>query len=277
MKKEENLIRIQAQVSVFVIFAIIIAAAIGVGYFISKSINQAKLDKEFFESTEVKGQVDVLKNSIKTCMSNSADECIFLLGVQGGYYNKPKEYFDLGWAFIPYYYKNGIIMMPDKSKIEGEMSLCFNDMLLKCLNDVDKKGFDLKFQDFKTKTQIKEKEVFILTESLSSISKEKKTITFNLNSNPVLKNSKFYDTIELAKYSLEYHKSEPELLCINCLVNFAEQKGLLIDYINSGNNARLVVISENSKEIIPFSLEFLEETKGGNNNVAIPKVLERTA
>ena len=64
MKKEENLIRIQAQVSVFVIFAIIIAAAIGVGYFISKSINQAKLDKEFFESTEVKGQVDVLKNSI---------------------------------------------------------------------------------------------------------------------------------------------------------------------------------------------------------------------
>ena len=242
MEKEENK---KSQVSVFVIFAIILIVAGGLAYVINRNISEAKSDKEFFASESVKPGFDSLKNSIQDCMTNTASDAIELIGIQGGYYNKPKEYFDLGWAFIPYYYKQGLFLMPAKQEIENQLSMYVDDNIGTCINNVKKEDFNVVFSKVNTKSEIEKGDVKFTIDMLVSINKEGKTISLNLKESPVVQNSKLFEIIEIAQYITDSHKEDPDMICISCVAKMARERQAYVDMVNFDETSNLIIIYEN--------------------------------
>lgn len=249
----------KSQASVFVIFAIILVVAGGLAYVINRNISVAKSDKEFFSNEAVKPGFDSLKNSISDCMTNTASDSLEIIGIQGGYYNKPKEYFDLGWAFIPYYYKQGVFLMPAKEEIENQLSSYVDDNIATCINNVQKGDFGVVFSKAKTKTEIEKENVKFTIDMPVTISKEGKTIGLSLKENPVVLNSKLYEILEIAKYISDSHKEDPDMICISCVAQMARDREAYVDMINFDDTSTLVIIYENVTSSVPYNFEFLNK------------------
>ncbi len=105
--------RIKAQISVFVILAIILVATGILTFYTVKSSS-----KNIFSQPEIKAKVSSILSSINNCEEISADSSVMRISWQGGYRNPPKNYLDLGWTFIPYYFFQEQTYLPEKSTIE---------------------------------------------------------------------------------------------------------------------------------------------------------------
>ncbi len=253
MKRGEN----RAQVSVFIIFAIILVIAGSLAYVINRNVSNARSDNEFFSSAEIKPGFDKLKNSISDCMSNTGSDSLELIGIQGGYYNKPKEYFDLGWAFIPYYYYQGEFLMPTNDEIENQLSMYVNENIGNCIDSIQKEDFEVVFSKAKTRADIEEDDVKFTIDMPVSISKEGNTISLDLKKNPIVLDSKLYEMLEIAKYISDSHKEDSNRICITCISDMARERNLYVDMINFDETSKLFVISQNLTSSMPYNFEFL--------------------
>ncbi len=252
----------KGQISVFVILAIVIIAAGGFAYYTVSHGGGKDVDEYFFQP-DVKPQFDSLVNSLEECMKGVAFDSIEVIGIQGGYYKQPIEFFDLDWAFIPYYYKEGGFLMPTKQKIESELALSMDDNLAACFDDVDKKGFEVSYSKSATKVSVEKGEVVFSVDMPLSIKKGGRTAKFDLKKLPVTQSSKLYDMYEVAKYITDSHREDPKMICISCVGDMARERGLYVDIMDfNDESSSLIVISQNSSESSPFVFEFLNKYHG---------------
>jgi len=252
----------KGQVTVFIIVGLLIVGIVGgVGYSI-KVNKDAKLSEEFFSSIEIKPQINNLQSSVFNCMDQVSKDGLEEIGIQGGFYEKPKKFFDLEWAFIPYYYYEGDFFMPSKKTIESELSKYVNDNLKICLDEIDSGDFEMNYKTAKTKTFIREKEVGFNIDLGVGIEKEGNKITLELEEFPVVVDSALSSILEVAEYYTYTHKEDPKMVCISCLGEVAEERDLYVDAINFDANTILVVISENMTASEPYAFEFLNKYTG---------------
>ena len=216
MKKEENK---KSQVSVFVIFAIIIVAAIGVGYFINKNVSENKYDNKYFESAEVKPQFEDFIKQIDDCYDEISLDSLYLIGLQGGYYKQPKESIDFGLFFVPNYYKEGVSLMPEKSNIENELALYVKDNAGYCFKKIKNDGnFELNYKNPEVSVQINKEDVkFDISVSLN-IKKGTSSIVYDFEKSQIIK-SKLSDIYDLAKYITDNNLKDPNKFCISCVAD----------------------------------------------------------
>ena len=92
-----------SQTTIFIILAILIAVGVGISAYVLNE-NKKTASKEFFSSSEVEPVLKNIETGILDCSQDTSEKALEKIGIQGGYYNKPKYYFDMQWAFIPYYY-----------------------------------------------------------------------------------------------------------------------------------------------------------------------------
>ena len=119
----------KAQTSTFIIIAIVIVVVIGIGGYTYLENKRADEDRAFFNSLENKPTLDNIQLGIQNCLEVVAKDSLDTIGIQGGLYDKPlssADYFDLEWAFIPYYYNQGEFLMPSQSKIENKEFIIIN-------------------------------------------------------------------------------------------------------------------------------------------------------
>lgn len=257
MKKRVNL---KAQVSIFVIIAIVLVAVGGTAYLITKTTGKSDVDKEFWESSSIKPQFDTIKNSVQECMDLTAQDALELIGIQGGYYKEPKEFFDLGWAFIPYYYKEGQFLMPETYVIQNQIGMYVNENFGTCLANINVGDFSLKYTTPKTKASISKGEVSFSIDDSVSISKEGKTVKYELRDVLVTVDSKLYEMIEIAKFITDSHKEDPSMICISCVADMARERNIYVDMLDFGEGSTtLVVLSQNMTSVYPFAFEFLNK------------------
>lgn len=242
---------IKAQVAIFIIVAIVIVGAIALVYIIKK--NRGDLDNG------AKAEIDSVKNSIQECMKFTAGDALDIIGVQGGYYNKQVDSYDLGWAFIPYYYNEGKFLMPQNSVIESELANYINDNLGICIESMNSFDYSLKYANPKTSVSIAPGIVNFIIDLPISATKDAKTTTFQLKELPVIYQSKLYEILEIAKYITDSHKEDPDMVCINCVADMAKEREVYVDMLNfDGNTTTLIVMSENVT-LMGYSFEFLNK------------------
>ena len=250
----------RGQVAVFIILAVMLVAAGGIAFVITKNGSSGGVDSEFFSQQDIKQGVNQIQSSVLDCETMTSNDALDLIGIQGGYYNAPKDYYDLGWAFLPYYYSEGQFLMPEKSKIESELSAYVDDNLNQCLEGINVEGFDLSYLKSKTKTTITNGKVSFAIDMPLTIKKETKTTRFELKDNPVVVDSKLYEMIEIAKYITDSHKEDANMICINCVADMAEQRSLYVDMLDfSEKDDVLIVISANATDTYPLTFEFLNK------------------
>ncbi len=247
------------QVSVFVILAIVIIVAGGIAYYISKT--SSGFDKRFSSDAAVQEKFDLLKDSILDCVDLTETESLNTIGIQGGYYDKPEKYFDLEWAFIPYYYYEGISMAPGKIKVQGELAKFVNDNLPVCFEGIDKGDFSIDYKTPKTSVKINTNDVKFDIELPISINREGKTVMLDLKDAPMYFDLGLANILDLGKYIADEAVNDDKMVCLSCITKAAGDRNLIVDMVNLESAGTLVVITTNSTTTGEYAFEFLNKYK----------------
>jgi hypothetical protein len=159
----------KAQVSVFIIIAIVIVAGVLVYFLISEGvIFQAGMPKE----------VEPVYSYYLDCIGEIAYEGSLIMGSQGGYIDVPEfepgseympfssqlSFFGIG---IPYWYYisgNGIVkgQMPSKKKMQEQLNDYVEERIGLCdFSGFADSGFEVAFENLEVKTTIRNKEILV--------------------------------------------------------------------------------------------------------------------
>jgi len=242
----------KSQTTVFIILAIIVFVVIAIFLIVTNSGNNGPI--HFFKS-----QVDEIKDGIIQCEKENARDGVKRIGIQGGYFNKPQYSDDLGWAFIPYYYYKGDILIPNKSVIENELSAYVDDKLIYCLQNIPAYDYSLKYDLPKTTTTISPGKIKFVVDLPISIIKGESTNILDLRDDPVEFNSSLYEIYEVSDFITKTHKENDTLFCANCVVEMAKERNLYVDLIEYKDATTLVMLSENHTSKEPYLFEFLNK------------------
>lgn len=248
----------KSQVTIFIIIAVVILAIIVLLVLFFRGKEPVQFDVEHFEQAHVKSVMDNIESATISCMEEKSMNALDTIGIQGGYYDGPNESFDMGWAFIPYYFYEGQIFMPSRARVQQELANYVDDTLKNCIDSLKFENFDLVSHRPKTKVNIKPKEVDFVISMDIGVTHENKKTTLELKEIPVSHYSFLYEILEVATYVTNSHAENPDMICINCVADMAYERELYVDFLEfDGDTETLVVISENKTRTEPYIFEFL--------------------
>lgn len=256
VKKEKGLSRERGQVTVFIIIAILVVVGGGVGYYFIKN-NSDNASKDFFSRSDIKPTMDSIKSSIITCSESSAKGSLDKIGIQGGYYTKPAKAFDLGWAFIPYYYDKGSFLMPEKVIIEKELAKEYDKEFLGCFKGINATGFEIKKGSSKTKVSILKGRVDFSLDMPVTLTKEENSMKIQMKDASISKPSKLYEIIEIGRYITDSHKNDSEMICVTCVADMAEERDVYVYAFDVKDNSVLMLVMDNRTASEPYYFEWL--------------------
>ena len=249
----------KGQVSIFVILAILIVVGFGIFLLLRGESQKKELNREYFEQQGLQPSIKNIQDFILDCQEEVSREGLKRIGIQGGYHKRPDYYFDMDWAFIPYYYHEGLILMPTMERIEIELSSYVDDKINSCLDKINFKNFDLEYGDSETRTRIDKKKVLINTKFPVKIRHEGEITDFRLSKHELRIESYLNEIIEVAEYITDSHKKNSNLMCINCIKELAEERELYVDFISIKPDSTLVMILENKTMEEPYLFEFINK------------------
>jgi len=248
----------KGQITIFIIIAIVVIAVAITTIYFTKIKSQGGITDEYFLQESIKPKINNLQSEILNCLDITSLEALTVIGIQGGYYNEPPQSFDLGWAFLPYYYNQGTFAKPTTQEIETELEAYINDNLEYCLDAIDTTEFTITYKNPKTETEINKGEVKFEINTPITIKKESHTLKFETKKHPVTQQSLLYEILEVATYITESHKDDPEMICISCVADMAEERELFVDMLDfNDETTTLIVISENKTQEEAYVFEFL--------------------
>ncbi|MBS3079693.1 hypothetical protein J4218_06225 [Candidatus Pacearchaeota archaeon] len=252
---------VKGQISIFIIVGILIGVIGIFGYGLKVQHDDA-ISNEFFSQEELKPQIENIQSNVFMCLYEPSKEGLRVIGVQGGYYNKPDKIFDLGNEFIPYYYYEGNFLMPSSEKIADELESLVEDKVDVCLNELKFEGFELEHSLPNAKVSIDSGEVIFKIDSLVGISREGKRIVVDTKDYSVSHASALKDILEVANYIVDSHRIDSKMYCISCLDKLAEEKDVYVQNIPFADNSVLVIIGENRTSDSPYLFSFLNKYTG---------------
>lgn len=245
----------KGQTTIFIILAIVIIIIIAVFFFLKDTTEDR--GRDYFIEQGLQPSINNVQNFIVDCLETNAKDALIKIGIQGGYFNKPSNFFDMQWAFIPYYYDQGTFLQPTQQQIETELSNYVDSNMEKCLSKIEFQNLELKYQASSTKATIQPSFVRFTSELPTVIEHEGNTVTFDLDQYPVAINSSLKEIIEVATFITNSHKENPDLMCINCITELAKERKLYVDFIAFEEDTTLVMILENRTMEHPYIFEFL--------------------
>lgn len=156
----QNTTRKKGEITIFIIAGII---AVFLFIFIFVVVNQKReVDSSTTDNLKIKSQADKVKMYVEQCLYDSAVPAVYYVGLTGGYIDPPPKTFRSTKSTIAYYYYFGDDEMPQKQRVEQEISEYIEDTLFLCINNF--KGFedaDIIPGNVKAKTLMGENDVTI--------------------------------------------------------------------------------------------------------------------
>ena len=245
----------KGQTTIFIILTIVIVIIIALFFFLKDTTEDR--GRDYFIEQGLQPSINNVQNFIVDCLETNAKDAVVKIGIQGGYFNKPSNFFDMQWAFIPYYYDQGTFLQPTQQQIETELSNYVDSNMERCLSKIEFQNLELKYQASSTKATIQPSFVRFTSKLPTIIEHEGNTVTFDLDQHPVAINSSLKEIIEVATFITNSHKENPDLMCINCITELAKERKLYVDFIAFEEDTTLVMILENRTMEHPYIFEFL--------------------
>ncbi|MBT4165586.1 hypothetical protein HOE04_00945 [archaeon] len=270
-------IDIKGQVAVFVIVAILIVGVGGSIGYIVKVKNDVKLNEEFFSQGEVKVQVDNIESAVLDCLEGAGVRGLEIIGLQGGYYNKPLKSFDLDEGFVPYYYDKGEFLMPSREEIVMELENYVSDKFGDCVEGLEFEGFDLSLGKGEVDVVIGDNAVLFEVDKSVKIEKEGKKIFFDLEKHGLSVESALSDILDVAEYIIDSHKENVEMYCISCVGKMADERDVYVQRTLLSDNRVFIVIGENRTSEDVYLFNFINRYSGdevdnfGLNKEVLPR------
>lgn len=160
-----------AQVTVFIIIAVVIIGAV-----ITALAFRNKINFSGTGSSNINPEVKQIDDSIKECAKQRTIDAIRIIGLQGGYVNLPENYLKTNISNIAYGYYNGKNTLASRQTMENEINYYVELTMPFCIEDTDFPQLNLTIGKAKSQTKIENNQVFVTLKLPISISKDEKTI-----------------------------------------------------------------------------------------------------
>lgn len=242
-KKGER--RLKAQISIFIIIAIIIVAIIAV-FFIAG--NSLKLSGGNVDPTAAP-----VYSLVDSCGKQTLEDAIYYIGQSGGYFNIPNETTETG---ISYYFYNEKNIMPSKEKVETEISSYINNMMFLCTKDFsDFPDLQIKEDAITSKVDIEDDYVKVDINYPITITKDKKTYSIK-NFDDIKFPVRLGVIYSVANMSIAEQLLHPKQICISCVNNLAVEKNLYIEINEYDNQTDIFTIIDKNSTVLNESYRF---------------------
>jgi len=234
----------KAQVSVFVIVAILILSVMGVYFLVKENV----LD---LGTLSVSSEVKPIYSFVEDCVEKTAKGAVYQISDTGGYFVLP----DLSTENnIAYYMYEGGNYMPSKERVEEELSTYMNEMLFFCTkNFVYFSDFEVEQSAVESVVKIEEDSVVFDVEYDLDISKGGKTYSFkDFDVEVPVRLGVVYDVID--EIMVE-QMTTPKDICVTCLEESAIENNLQIamwDYDDAVIFSVVDLESELNGEVFEF-------------------------
>lgn len=154
----------KAQVTIFVIVAIILIAGIATFFY----IKETKIKRE---SIITSAQLSSIKEGIQDCVELTATDAIRLLGLQGGYIIPPPSALETNFSTISYGYYLGRKVLPSIGRMQDELNLYVELSLPLCFERSNFLDWDITTRNVKSKARIDQNSVSLTVDYPLSVSK----------------------------------------------------------------------------------------------------------
>jgi len=230
----------RGQVTIFIIIAIILIAAVSL-YFIFKD----RISVEHIPT-----EIEPLYTQIISCLEETNKEGVEYLGMHGGYYEVPKSISISYFADnVPYYYLNSKTYIPSVERVEGELENYIHNYLSNCLDfeSFREQGYGVKEGDLLVSVSIKENYIKTKLDYPLTITKEdsaKRLREFEIESN-----SNINDLLEVSEEIVNSYLENPGFVCLTCL-----------EEISNNNDVQIISapFSSDNEESIFFLISDIE-------------------
>ncbi|MAE43233.1 hypothetical protein CMO93_05655 [Candidatus Woesearchaeota archaeon] len=139
--------RKRGQISIFILFAVIILISIGLLSYIKEGTG-----KEVEKSTEIPLDLAPVKNYFDTCIKTIGEDALVLFGLQGGNLENFESQ-NPSTLIIKTFFEEGKDVKPSKESLENSYSRYLETNLPTCLDNANFQGFDLNLDKVTVKTK----------------------------------------------------------------------------------------------------------------------------
>ena len=259
----------RAQLTIFIIIAILIVAFVALFFSFRNGIQKEKSASP--ETAEI-------QNFVEECIYDVGEDALYFIGLHGGYYLPPRFSTSLG---IPYYIKENKTLMPTKENIEVEISKYVDEALLLCSGNFKSSqaaekfpGNFTEFDNFKitsgeVKTSAKifdEKVILNVNYPLTIIREEEKSRISKFETDIPVRLGIIYNA---SSFIVSEHLKNTGEICMSCLLELQEKENLSIMSQDSSEESNTIIynlfdetylfkekIPETEKYLFRFAVEY---------------------
>jgi hypothetical protein len=194
-----------------------------------------------------------IDRNLKGCIFDRSVDAIWMIGLQGGYINLPREFIQTNISKVAYGLYNGKKILPPLENIEKEISDYVSYTIIYCINESDSPEFKLSIEKPEVTTKISDKEILVyVTMPISGTNGEK---SFELDNEIVsevpIRLGLIYKTAEKI---IEKQKIEKDFVPVTFLASLDQE--ILFSYVTLENIVYAIHDEESRVNNIPFSFLF---------------------
>ena len=229
----------RGQLTIFIIVAILIVAIVAI-YFLL--IKPQKGTQGVYTAP--------IYNFVDECIQETAEDAIYEIGQNGGYYFPPSTSTSTG---IAYYYLNKNNIMPTEERVEAQISLFIKENLFFCTkNFVQFTNYNISQGKINIDTTILNDKVKIEVNYPITISQgEESSVIKDFEKEIDVRLGLIYNSIAEVVNSSEYG------ICLTCLYDVAEENDFYVEMLDYDENTVIIIFIDKNSEINKEDYEYV--------------------
>ncbi|MCF7861480.1 hypothetical protein K9M79_04465 [Candidatus Woesearchaeota archaeon] len=253
----------KGQVTLFIILGVLVIMMFGL-YVLSLQ-NEKEIDTG--SVTESSKDSISITNIIDTCVKDTIDEGLQILGLQGGYSVVPMMSLPTEYAFIPYYYFDGQDFSSDIDTFETEFILYIDEHLDMCINGFEAMdGVAIESNDVSSRVTINDNGLDVAFDGTVTVVTDDKEQRVNYA--PYRKAMPIKNIYEIIDEIISETKINPRYINLNLMFDLMDEYNVNIETLNYGDDTVVYAITDENNKIGRYPYLFMFAIKFDNSNHA---------
>lgn len=239
----------RGQISIFILISLVILIAFSFIFYLNSS-EEAEIEISKVTSS------DPIELFVNLCLDDIAEKGVYVIGLQGGYYDGDSLSEENPFVKIPYYWFEQEDKMPSKEFIQQELAEYVELNLLGCINDFEslkEQGYIFTVGEIEADSSINEEDVVVnLQFPIEAISGNN---VFNFKEFSTKINFNFNEKYNLVKQIIEEQKKTPNSVPIGFLTNLAFTNDFTFEniYIKNDDVIYALIFNQTHKDAFIYA------------------------
>lgn len=162
----------RGQITLFVILGVVLVSVIALGLYFRQQIAAKEAAGEIPSLAALPPELDALRDEVKDCANQVANEAVFVTGQQGGYFLAPNDAVNLGLFSIALGVKGNSKVLASEDTLKNEIASYANELLLGCIDYGSYEGLEILQQPPETSVRFNDENTELIIDYKITAQKE---------------------------------------------------------------------------------------------------------